>query len=65
MGKFIRRFLDDDSGAISVEYGATVSLIGAASAMALAALGDAMDQMYESVTSVSTEATTVSDDRSF
>lgn len=55
MRRLTRRFLRDAGGVIQVEYGIVVSLIAVASILALAALGDALDQGYESTVEATTQ----------
>jgi Flp pilus assembly pilin Flp len=52
MHDLIRRFVTDRRAGIAVEYALAVGLLGAAIALGLAALGDALDQSYEPVTLV-------------
>jgi Flp pilus assembly pilin Flp len=56
----IRKLLDHRSGAISVEYSLAAGLVGVAAALAFAALGDALDHMYETTTVVTGETQSVS-----
>ena len=56
----IRKLLGNRSGAISVEYALAAGLVGVAVALVFAALGDALDQMYETTTVVTGETQTVS-----
>jgi Flp pilus assembly pilin Flp len=43
MRGFIRKLVSDRRGAISVEYALAAGLLGVATALALAALGDVLD----------------------
>lgn len=60
MHGLIRKFLGDRNGAVSVEYTLAAGLVGVAAALAFAALGDALDQMYETTTVVTGETHSVS-----
>jgi Flp pilus assembly pilin Flp len=46
MGGLIGKLADSRRGAVSVEYALTAGLLGVATALALAGLGDALDQAY-------------------
>ena len=65
MRDLIRRFVSDRRGGIAVEYALAVGLLGAATALALAALGDALDQSYEPVTVVTAQGYELSKQRGF
>jgi Flp pilus assembly pilin Flp len=65
MRGLIRRLVADRRGAISVEYALAVGLLGVATALALAALGDALDQRYEPVTTVTAQGHDLSNERGF
>jgi Flp pilus assembly pilin Flp len=65
MGGLIDRFLIDERGAIAVEYALAAGLLGVATALALAALGDALDQSYEPVVVVTAQAHDLSREREF
>ena len=65
MRDLIRRFVTDRRGGIAVEYALAVGLMGAATALALAALGDALDQSYEPVTVVTSQGYELSKQRGF
>lgn len=58
-----RRFVAERSGGIAVEYALVVGLLGAATALGLAALGDALDQSYEPVTVVTSQGYDLSNQR--
>ena len=51
----IRKLPGNRSGAISVEYALAAGLAGVLAALALAALGDALDQVYAAATAVTGE----------
>jgi Flp pilus assembly pilin Flp len=65
MRGLIRRLASDRRGAISVEYALAAGLLGVAAALALAALGDALDQSYEPVTAVTAQGHDLSNERGF
>jgi Flp pilus assembly pilin Flp len=65
MSGLLRRVLVDERGAISTEYALTAGLLGVATALAFAALGDALDQMYEPITVVTSQGRSLSNDLSF
>jgi Flp pilus assembly pilin Flp len=65
MRDLIRRFVADRRGGIAVEYALAVGLLGAATALGLAALGDALDQSYEPVTVVTSQGYELSNQRGF
>jgi len=65
MRDLIRRFVADRRGGIAVEYALAVGLLGAALALGLAALGDALDQSYEPVTVVTSPGYDLSKERGF
>jgi Flp pilus assembly pilin Flp len=65
MRGLIRRLAPDRRGAISVEYALAAGLLGVATALALAALGDALDQTYEPVTVVTAQGRDLSNERDF
>ena len=65
MRDLIRRFVTDRRGGIAVEYALAVGLLGAATALALAALGDALDQSYEPVTVITSHGYELSKQRGF
>jgi Flp pilus assembly pilin Flp len=46
MRGLIGKLVDRRCGAVSVEYALTAGLVGVATALALAGLGDALDQAY-------------------
>ena len=54
----ISRFSIDPRGAIAVEYALAAGLVGLAAVLALAALGDALNDSYEPVTAVTSQGTT-------
>jgi Flp pilus assembly pilin Flp len=65
MRGLIRRLVSARRGAISVEYALAAGLLGVATALALAALGDALDQRYEPVTTVTAQGHDLSNERGF
>jgi Flp pilus assembly pilin Flp len=65
MGDLIRRFVAERRGGIAVEYALAVGLLGATLALGLAALGDALDQSYEPVTVVTSQAYELANQRGF
>ena len=65
MRDLIGRFATDRRGGIAVEYALAVGLLGAATALALAALGDALDQSYEPVTVITSQGYELSKQRGF
>ena len=65
MRGLIRRFVADRRGAISIEYALAAGLLGVATALALAALGDALVQRYEPVTAVTAQGHDLANERSF
>jgi Flp pilus assembly pilin Flp len=65
MGGLIDWFLIDERGAIAVEYALAVGLLGVAAALALAALGDALDQSYEPVAVVTAQGHDLTNQREF
>jgi Flp pilus assembly pilin Flp len=65
MRDLIRRLVADPRGGIAVEYALAVGLLGAATALALAALGDALDQSYEPVTVVTSPGYDLTNQRGF
>jgi Flp pilus assembly pilin Flp len=65
MRDLTRRFVADRRGGIAVEYALAVGLLGAAIALGLTALGDALDQSYEPVTVVTSPGYDLSTQRGF
>ena len=65
MRGLISRFVSDRRGAISIEYAIAAGLLGVATALALAALGDALDQSYEPITVVTSQGHDLSNERGF
>jgi Flp pilus assembly pilin Flp len=65
MGGLIDRFLIDERGGIAVEYALAAGLLGVAAALALAALGDALDQRYEPVAVVTAQGQDLANPREF
>ena len=65
MRELIRRLASDRCGAISIEYAPAAGLLGVATALGLAALGDALDQTYEPVTVVTAQGHDLSNERDF
>jgi Flp pilus assembly pilin Flp len=65
MRDLIRKFVTDRRGGIAVEFALSVGLLGAALALGLAALGDALDQSYEPVTVVTSPGYDLSKERGF
>jgi Flp pilus assembly pilin Flp len=65
MSGLINKFLIDRRGGIAVEYALAASLVGLAAVLALAALGDALNEGYEPVTSVTTQGHDLSNERDF
>jgi Flp pilus assembly pilin Flp len=65
MRVLIRRLVSERGGGISVEYALAAGLIAAATALALAALGDALDQSYEPVTTVTGQGHDLANERGF
>jgi Flp pilus assembly pilin Flp len=61
----IRRFVAERRGGIAVEYALAVGLVGAVIALALAGLGDALDQSYEPVMVVTSHGYELSNQRGF
>lgn len=49
MTRLVARFLQDERGAVQVEYGLLAGLVGAATVLGLLALGDAMDGAYQPI----------------
>jgi Flp pilus assembly pilin Flp len=65
MSGLINKLCLDRRGAIAVEYALAAGLVGLAVVVALLALGDALDQGYEPVTSVTTQGHDLSNQRDF
>jgi Flp pilus assembly pilin Flp len=65
MTRLISRFLIERRGAIGIEYALAAGLVGLATVLALAALGDDLDQTYEPVTAVTAQGHDLSNDRDF
>jgi Flp pilus assembly pilin Flp len=65
MRGLIRTLVADRRGAISVEYALAAGLLGVATALAVAALGDALDERYEPVTTVTAQGHDLSNERGF
>ena len=65
MSGLISRVLIDRRGGIAVEYALAAGLVGVAAVLALAALGDALDQGYEPVTTVTAPGHDLSNERDF
>jgi Flp pilus assembly pilin Flp len=65
MRDLISRFVTDRRGGIAVEYALAAGLLGAALALGLAALGDALDQSYEPVTVVTAPGYDLTKQRGF
>jgi Flp pilus assembly pilin Flp len=65
MRNLISRFMTDRRGGIAVEYALAAGLLGAALALGLAALGDALDQSYEPVTVVTAPGYDLTKQRGF
>jgi Flp pilus assembly pilin Flp len=65
MRDLISRFVADRRGGIAVEYALAAGLLGAALALGLAALGDALDQSYEPVTVVTAPGYDLTKQRGF
>jgi Flp pilus assembly pilin Flp len=65
MSGLISRFLIDRRGGIAVEYALAAGLVGLAAVLALAALGDALNEGYEPVTAVTTQGHDLSNERDF
>ena len=65
MSGWINGLLVDRRGAIAVEYALAAGLVGLAAILALAALGDALDQGYEPVTAVTAPGPDLSNARDF
>jgi Flp pilus assembly pilin Flp len=55
----------DQGGAIAVEYALAAGLVGLAAVLALAALGDALNEGYEPVTAVTAPGHDLSNERDF
>jgi Flp pilus assembly pilin Flp len=65
MTGLISRFLIERCGGIAVEYALAAGLVGAAAVVALAAVGDGLNQTYEPVTVVTAQGHDLSNDREF
>ncbi len=65
MSGWINGLLVDRRGAIAVEYALAAGLVGLAAILALAALGDALNQGYEPVTAVTAPGHDLSNARDF
>jgi Flp pilus assembly pilin Flp len=65
MRGLIRRLASERRGATSVEYALAAGLLGVATVLALAALGDALDQSYEPITVVTSQGHDLSNERGF
>lgn len=65
MRDLIGRLLAERRGGIAAEYALAVGLLGVAIALGLAALGDALDQRYEPVTVVTSQAHELANQRGF
>ena len=65
MSGLISRFLIDRRGGIAVEYALAAGLVGLAAVLALAALGDALNEGYEPVTAVTAPGHDLSKEREF
>jgi Flp pilus assembly pilin Flp len=63
MRKVIKRLMADRCGGIVMEYALAAGLVGVVTALGLAALGDALDQSYEPVTVVTSQAYELSNQR--
>lgn len=60
MHKLIGKLSGDRNGGISAEYALMAGLVGVVVALTLAALGDALDQVYEKATVVTSETHSLS-----
>jgi Flp pilus assembly pilin Flp len=49
MTTILASFLRDERGGVQLEYAIMAALVGAATALSLGALGDAMDHMYKPI----------------
>ena len=65
MRGLISRLSVDQGGAIAVEYALAAGLVGLAAVLALAALGDALNEGYEPVTAVTAPGHDLSNERDF
>jgi Flp pilus assembly pilin Flp len=65
MRDLISRFVADRRGGIAAEYALAAGLLGAALALGLAALGDALGQSYEPVTVVTAPGYDLTNQRGF
>ena len=65
MRGLISRLSMDRGGAIAVEYALAAGLVGLAAVLALAALGDALNEGYEPVTAVTAPGHDLSNERDF
>ena len=45
----LRRFSEDESGATAIEYGLIAALVSVAGITALQAMGDSLEEMFETV----------------
>jgi pilus assembly protein Flp/PilA len=48
----IREFTKDESGATAIEYGLIAALVSVAAIIALGNMGDALETMFESVSTI-------------
>jgi Flp pilus assembly pilin Flp len=65
MSGLISRLLIDRRGAIAVEYALAAGLVGLAAVLALAALGDTLNEKYEPVSVVTAEGHDLANERGF
>jgi Flp pilus assembly pilin Flp len=65
MRGLISRLSAGQGGAIAVEYALAAGLVGLAAVLALAALGDALNEGYEPVTTVTAPGHDLSNERDF
>lgn len=65
MRGLIKKLLADRRGGIAVEYALAVGLLGVATVLGLAALGDAADQSYEPLAVVTSQGYELSNQRGF